>query len=315
VAADGKVRPSSSLSWACSSAAGQRRRSTSMACRPWSSRSASFTGMATLVLIPRAEPQRRQRRAPETRPSQGGNALTRCDARSIMIAPVLHETPNGRDRRILRPLVTRPRASALLVSALVLVAAAAVTTAPARRRRNRLTRHHHRFRPRRSRRSLRRPSDDEPGVRVWQLPDAPDGSKPDQSWLAVGSGPDGSIYVSGHDHVLNSMLYRLDPGTGDLTWVGDARTASTAADSVLTRFRAASILRRIDELDGTGLARTSMTDLEIGCSRSSTTTQISTTSPPSPDNRPNGSSSAARSIDRPSRTDVNRVRGRVAVHH
>ncbi len=68
-----------------------------------------------------------------------------------------------------------------------------------------------------------------PGVRVWQLPDAPGGDKPDQSWLAVGSGPDGSIYISGHDHTLNSMLYRLDPETGDLTWVGDARTASTAA--------------------------------------------------------------------------------------
>lgn len=34
--------------------------------------------------------------------------------------------------------------------------------------------------------------------------------------------------------------------------------------SVLTRLRAPSILRRIGELDGTGLARTSMTDLEIG---------------------------------------------------
>jgi hypothetical protein len=70
-----------------------------------------------------------------------------------------------------------------------------------------------------------------PGVRVWQLPDAPGGYQPDQSWLAVGSGPDGSIYVSGHDHVLNSMLYRLDPETGYLTWVGDALTASTAADN------------------------------------------------------------------------------------
>ncbi len=70
-----------------------------------------------------------------------------------------------------------------------------------------------------------------PGVRVWQLPDAPGGDKPDQSWLAVGSGPDGGIYISGHDHRLNSMLYRLDPEAGYLTWVGDARTASTAADN------------------------------------------------------------------------------------
>ncbi len=72
---------------------------------------------------------------------------------------------------------------------------------------------------------------DVPGVRVWQLPDAPGGDRPDQSWLAVGSDPDGNIYISGHDHRLNSMLYRLDPETGSLTWVGDARTASTAADN------------------------------------------------------------------------------------
>jgi hypothetical protein len=70
-----------------------------------------------------------------------------------------------------------------------------------------------------------------PGVRVWQLPDAPGGAKPDQSWLAIGSDPDGNIYISGHDHTLNSMLYRLDPETGYLMWVGDARTASTAADN------------------------------------------------------------------------------------
>jgi predicted nucleic acid-binding protein len=36
--------------------------------------------------------------------------------------------------------------------------------------------------------------------------------------------------------------------------------------SVLTRLRAPSIVRRIRELDGDGLARTSMTDLEIGFS-------------------------------------------------
>jgi hypothetical protein len=67
-----------------------------------------------------------------------------------------------------------------------------------------------------------------PGVRVWQLPDAPNGDRPDQSWLAVGSDPDGNIFVSGHDHVRNSMLYRLDAESGVLSWVGDARTASKA---------------------------------------------------------------------------------------
>ena len=36
--------------------------------------------------------------------------------------------------------------------------------------------------------------------------------------------------------------------------------------SVLTRLRSPSILQRIQELDGVGLARTSMTDLEVGFS-------------------------------------------------
>lgn len=38
--------------------------------------------------------------------------------------------------------------------------------------------------------------------------------------------------------------------------------------SVLTRLRTSSVVRRIEELDGDGLARTSMTDLEIGFSAS-----------------------------------------------
>lgn len=69
------------------------------------------------------------------------------------------------------------------------------------------------------------------GIRVWQLPDAPRGSKPDQSWLAVGSDPQGNIYVSGHDHQTNSMLYKLDPESGYLQWVGDAQTASRSVDN------------------------------------------------------------------------------------
>jgi predicted nucleic acid-binding protein len=36
--------------------------------------------------------------------------------------------------------------------------------------------------------------------------------------------------------------------------------------SILTRLRAPSVLKRIEELDAAGLARTSMTDLEIGFS-------------------------------------------------
>ena len=69
------------------------------------------------------------------------------------------------------------------------------------------------------------------GVRVWQLPNSPDGDMPDQSWLAVGSDPSGNIFISGHDHVENSMLYRLDETTGMLNWVGDARSASEQVDN------------------------------------------------------------------------------------
>jgi hypothetical protein len=69
------------------------------------------------------------------------------------------------------------------------------------------------------------------GVKVWQLPDAPNGDKPDQSWLAVGSDNYGEIYISGHDHISNSILYRLHQADGILRWVGDARTASETADN------------------------------------------------------------------------------------
>lgn len=71
------------------------------------------------------------------------------------------------------------------------------------------------------------------GVSVWQLPDAPSGSSPDQSWLAVGSDAQGEIYISGHDHHSNSMLYRLYQHDKTLRWVGDARTASLNADNWL----------------------------------------------------------------------------------
>ncbi|UPW19546.1 hypothetical protein M0C34_04510 [Agarivorans sp. TSD2052] len=69
------------------------------------------------------------------------------------------------------------------------------------------------------------------GVRIWQLPDAPSGSRPDQSWLALGSDSEGAIYISGHDHHSNSMLYRLFQADQTLRWVGDARSASEAANN------------------------------------------------------------------------------------
>ena len=66
------------------------------------------------------------------------------------------------------------------------------------------------------------------GVNVWQLPDAPNGDQPDQCWLAVGSDVDGEIYISGHDHINNSILYRLHQSDNTVRWVGDAETASEA---------------------------------------------------------------------------------------
>jgi hypothetical protein len=71
------------------------------------------------------------------------------------------------------------------------------------------------------------------GVKSWVLPNAPppNNTRPDQCWHAVGSAPDGDIYISGHDHATNSMLYRLNQKDDTLRWVGDAKTASTAASN------------------------------------------------------------------------------------
>ena len=71
------------------------------------------------------------------------------------------------------------------------------------------------------------------GAKIWQLPNSPDGDRPDQCWLAVGSDASGDIYISGHDHINNSMLYRMTQSDDTVRWVGDARTASEAADNWL----------------------------------------------------------------------------------
>ena len=69
------------------------------------------------------------------------------------------------------------------------------------------------------------------GASIWQLPNSPDGDRPDQSWLAVGSDADGEIYISGHDHSQNSMMYRLFQEDQTLRYIGDARTASQAVNN------------------------------------------------------------------------------------
>jgi len=71
------------------------------------------------------------------------------------------------------------------------------------------------------------------GVKSWRLPNAPSGTRPDQCWHAVGSAPNGDIYISGHDHATNSMLYRLYQKDDTLRYVGDARAASQAANNWL----------------------------------------------------------------------------------
>lgn len=80
------------------------------------------------------------------------------------------------------------------------------------------------------------------GVTVWQLPNSPNGDRPDQCWLAVGSDVNGEIYILGHDHINNSMLYRMYQEDNVLRWVGDARTASEAADNWLPRETARFIM-------------------------------------------------------------------------
>ena len=88
------------------------------------------------------------------------------------------------------------------------------------------------------------------GVKVWQLPTAPNGDRPDQCWLAVGSDTEGDIYISGHDHVSNSMLYRLHQSDGVLRWVGDAETASLRVDNWLPGETAEKFHTRPLDYDG-----------------------------------------------------------------
>jgi hypothetical protein len=88
------------------------------------------------------------------------------------------------------------------------------------------------------------------GVSVWQLPNAPNGDRPDQCWLAVGSDVDGDIYISGHDHINNSMLYRLHQSDDVVRWVGDAETSSSAVGNWLPGESAEKFHTRPLEHDG-----------------------------------------------------------------
>jgi hypothetical protein len=67
------------------------------------------------------------------------------------------------------------------------------------------------------------------GIWYWTLPTTPNGLVPTQSWSGAASAPAGDVYVAGMDHTSNSALYRLHGGI--LSYVGDARSASEAADN------------------------------------------------------------------------------------
>lgn len=64
------------------------------------------------------------------------------------------------------------------------------------------------------------------GTKVWIVPPTPNGLHPNQSWFSVRGAPDGAVYTTACDKATNSALYRLDPWTDMLRYVGDARSAS-----------------------------------------------------------------------------------------
>jgi len=70
-----------------------------------------------------------------------------------------------------------------------------------------------------------------PGVVSWVLPDTPNGLHPTQVWFSIHGAPDNGMYIGASDHRTNSALYRLDVAAETITLVGDARSASEAANN------------------------------------------------------------------------------------
>ena len=68
-----------------------------------------------------------------------------------------------------------------------------------------------------------------PGFTSWVVPTTSNGLTPSQSWLSIGSSPDGQIYITGSDHKTNAALFRLGRQDVGLVYAGDARAASEAA--------------------------------------------------------------------------------------
>jgi len=83
----------------------------------------------------------------------------------------------------------------------------------------------------------------------YRLPDVGELS-PTQCWYSLGSGSDGSVYIGASDHVSNAALFRLPPGGEQFVAVGDARSASLAADNWRDGETAEKFHVRPTELDG-----------------------------------------------------------------
>jgi hypothetical protein len=73
--------------------------------------------------------------------------------------------------------------------------------------------------------------DDSKGVSQWVLPNTQNGLQPTQSWHAIGSSPNGDIFIGGMDHETNSALYLLSGN--EIAIVGDARSASEVVNNWL----------------------------------------------------------------------------------
>lgn len=71
------------------------------------------------------------------------------------------------------------------------------------------------------------------GTSVWLVPDTPNGLRPSSSWFSISGSPDGTIYAAACDHTTNAALYALRPRSNTLRLIGDARSASEAADNWL----------------------------------------------------------------------------------
>lgn len=70
-----------------------------------------------------------------------------------------------------------------------------------------------------------------PTAESFRLPSTPGGLDPLQCWYALGSTPDGSIYIAASDHKTNSALFEKRTDDQVFRYVGDAQQASIQVDN------------------------------------------------------------------------------------